>query len=155
MHTYLVIGSVVRDRVSSEEEPTRQSDSTAFAVQLFKAATGRTANPEIYKEFRDRLFSGPQRLFDFVEFGEDGKSLSKSALASIRGGFEKSSRVILLGKNIADRIGRDELPPERRIEIPSPSNDTEDQEEGSLASLMLVDPVVWEVIVRLALELAT
>jgi hypothetical protein len=154
MQTYLVIGSVARDKISPEGVSTRQFDSIAFAEQLFKAVTGRTANPEVYKEFRARLFTGPQRFFDFVGFCEDGKSLSKSAIASLRDGIEKSGKVILLGKDVADKIGRDEVPPKKRIEIPSPLDGTEDWEEGTLAIRLLVDPVVWEGIIRLAFELA-
>lgn len=155
LQTHLVIGSIVGDRVSPREESNSQSTSIAFAEQLFKAVTRRTADPTVYKEFRDRLFTGPQRLFDFVEIREDGKRLSKGALASLRKGMEKSGKVILLGKSVADKIGRDQVPPEKRIEIPSPIRHEEDQGEGTLADLLLVDPDVWEAIIQLALELVT
>ncbi|HIH01405.1 TPA: hypothetical protein HA259_04905 [Thermoplasmata archaeon] len=146
---------MVVEKVSAKEDTASRSSSIAFAEQLFKAATGRAADPRVYSEFRDRLFTGPKRLFDFVEVAEDGKRLGKSALADLRRGIDKSRKVILLGKNVSEKIGRDQVPPEKRIEIPSPEHISDGREEGTLAHLLLVDPVVWEGIIRLALELAT
>ena len=155
MKTYLVIGSEAREKAPAHGESSSQSTSIAFAEQLFRAATGLTADTQTYAEFRDRLFKGPKRIFDFVDISEDGKRLGKRTLTILRNGMKKSDRIILLGKNVADRISQDDVPPERRIEIEGYRRDQTDVQtrESDLARLA-IDPTVWEVIVRLALEIA-
>lgn len=156
MQRYLVVGSERRKGTASlVEEVDRQSMSVAFARQLYKAATGLTADTQTCVEFRDKLFRGPKRVFDFVDISDDGKRLGRSTLAVLRKGIERSDRIILLGKDVAKRISRYDVPPERRIEIGVRGRD-EDEEQAGASELLLaaVDPAVWEVIVRLALELA-
>ena len=156
MKTYLVIGSEAREEVPAQRESSPQSTSIAFAERLYKAATGLTADTKTYAEFRDRLFKGPKRVFEFVDISEDGKRLGKKTLAILRNGMKKSDRIILLGKSVAERISEDDVPPERRIEIGGHRRDKDDVQmrESDAALLVATDPVVWEVIVRLALELA-
>ena len=156
MKTYLVIGSEARDKVPAHGAASSQSTSIAFAEQLFRAATGLTADAQTYEEFRDRLFKGPKRVFDFVDIGEDGKRLGKRTLALLRNGMKKSDRIILLGKSVAERISQDDVPPERRIEIGGHGRDRDDvQTRESDWEYLALDPGIWELIVRLALELAT
>jgi hypothetical protein len=156
LRTYLVIGSEARDKSLAHGESSRQSTSIAFAEQLFRAATGLTADTQTYVEFRNRLFKGPKRVFDFVDISEDGKRLGRRTLAILRKGMKKSDRIIIFGNNVAERISRDDVPTERRIEIGVHGRDKDEVQEGNseLLCLAVGDPSLWEFIVRLALELA-
>jgi len=156
LERYLVVGLERKKGGVDIEGAEHQSTSLAFARRLYHAATGKTADKETCMEFRDRLFKGPRRVFDFIDIGPDGKSLRAATLAGLRKGVEGSNKVILLGKKAARNVSRDDVPSERRVEIGSPRRargNAEDRVEGIL--MLSADPNLWNLIIQLALELAT
>lgn len=143
-----------RSTIPPLEGVDRQSMSVDFARQLYKTATGLTADTQTYIEFRDRLFKGSKRVFDFVDIGEESKRLGRRTLTGLRETIEKSDKVILLGKGVARRISREDVPPERRIEMELPSRTKNKEQFGAGDVIMASDAGLWELIVHLALELS-